>query len=57
MDHYAELAKAIVLWDLVQREGLRHQQHAADDRLRRLANDLRAQGYTVDWKADEDDVS
>lgn len=57
MDPYGELAIAIVLWDKMQREGLRHQQHAADDRLRRLADDLREQGYMVNWKAEEDESS
>jgi hypothetical protein len=53
-DAYGELAMAIVLWSLMQREGLRHQQHAADDRLHQLAEALRAQGYTVSWKSEDE---
>ena len=52
MDPYAELAHAILVWDLTNREGTRRQQIDAERQLSTIARDLNAQGYTVNWKKD-----
>lgn len=50
-DAYAELALAILIWDKAEREGLRHQQTKAAERLHELAEALRDAGYGLkgDW--------
>lgn len=46
-DAYGELALAILIWDKAEREGLRHQQNDARDRLHELAQALRDAGYAL----------
>jgi len=49
-DAYAELAFAVLFWDRAEREGLRHEQVAARDKLHELAQALRDAGYALKVK-------
>lgn len=49
-DPYADLAFAILRWDLANREGTRGQQVEAERALHVLARELNDLGYKVVWK-------